>query len=452
MKPKLTTSDYFLQRTPSIEKNLAIVALTILSLTAINSTYYSILFAFGGDTGTYIFRGDLLADYFKVLFSYPKGKISAIAEWDVLPDFMKHYVTHNPYKGVNAFLSGDLSHFHLPPFTTSLAFLNLDAFHVVGIRATFWIVITGAIAILYAVVTACGQNKTQRIALFAIALFSYPFIFALQRGNFFSMFSVLLVAWAVATSQPTRRPYLPTLLFALAVNIRPNLVLLAPLLYFLGGCRTRIFGTFIFFCLTIFAVSLSYAGLIYPDYTFSNFLAGLEIYKATHVIGDGGFGYSTSIYTALKLAQKLFDLNVSLEIVGTLVSLTGFLGATYFTVQRKLENIDDVELGFALTAMSMLTTPVFGDYHLLTFLVPILLISKLFPSASPGSECVNKTYIPIVLASAVMLSPLNYWNYGGLYVMSLAKTLIILAACSFLIFNSRGARSFGRSSNGSAGS
>jgi hypothetical protein len=226
---------------------------------------------------------------------------------------------------------------------------------------------------------------------------------------------------------------LPTLLIALAANIRPSLIIYAALLCFWPTRSITRPILVAIISLLIFIVALVFDGHIYPDYTLDNFLKGLEIYNALFVTGDWGFSYSTSIFTLLKFIFKLLGLKfVAAYAINFQILCTALCGI-YFSWLYLKKLIGDTSFVFLITTLSMLGTPIFADYHLLLFALPAILVLM----NQAGKDRLNiqqrKINNTIFFACCLMLSPLNYFNYDGLYVFNLLKTLIAIGVTIYLV-------------------
>jgi len=228
----------------------------------------------------------------------------------------------------------------------------------------------------------------------------------LQRGNFFAFFYFAFILFAVLGLKKGK-VLLPILLIALAANIRTNLIIYAALLCF---WPTISFTGPIFVAivsLLIFIVALFFDSHIYSDYTLDNFLKGLEIYNALFVTGDWGFSYSTSIFTLLKFIFKLLGLKfVAVYAINFQIACAALCGI-YFSWLYLKKLIRDTSYVFLLTALSMLGTPLFADYHLLLFaLSAILVLMNQFDKDQLNTQR-KKIDNTIFFACCLMLSPLN---------------------------------------------
>jgi hypothetical protein len=218
-------------------------------------------------------------------------------------------------------------------------------------------------------------------------------------------------------------------LLALAVNIRPNLIIFIFALLINDGKKiikkNLIFdaGIFLMFSASIFVISLFLASILYADYSLSNFLAGLKIYHLLYVVGDGGLAFGSSLFGALKL---IFKSPPHLEIITTLICLYLF---TFFTSHYLNRTITKVTYIFILCGIYTLGSPVFADYHLIVFFAPLVLIylSKKNKSAADLSS----THKIIFISSILMLIPKNIFFVHGISFQIIFNPLILLF--SFLV-------------------
>ena len=406
----------------------------IFILTAINATFYSIGYAFSIKVGTYIYTGDYLADLYKVTLSYPKARelmeSGNLAFPNILSPLLSVYYKYT-YLGKEGLSIDQLTHFHLPPLTTSLVFLLLSGFSIIGFIGTTLALLAATFGLIIFAAKLAIENKIDAYLFAALIFISYPFIFLLQRGNFFAFFSFAFILFAMLGLKKGK-VLIPTLLIALAINIRPNLIIYAILLFF---WPTRSFTRPIIAAILstlIFLATLAFDNYIYPDYTLSNFLKGLEIYNALFVIGDWGFGYSSSLFTLLKFIFKLLGLKfIAIYAINFQLACTAIAGV-YFCFLYLKKSIEGTSFVFLITALSMLGTPIFADYHLLLFAVPAIL--ALIDQAKEDHPNTQQRKINniIFFTCCLILSPLNYINYDGLYVFTLLKTLMVVGVAIYL--------------------
>jgi hypothetical protein len=417
--------------------NLIILGLKIVFLlTALNAIFYSIAYAFSFKTGTYLIKGDYLADVLKLSLSYPQLR-DPIESGDLifsgfLAPLLAVYYKYT-YLGLEGLSINELTHFHLPPLTTASIFFLIDAFKKIGFIPTILLLALSTLVALILAVKSTLNDKIDGYLLIVLILISYPFIFFLQRGNFFSFFSFVFILFAIIELKK-ERIWLAILLIALAINIRPNLILYVVFLYFWPS--RSIIRPIIALVLAsiIFLILLFFDNYVYPDYTLGNFLKGLEIYNNLYVSGDRGFGYSSSLLTLIKFTCKLIGLEfvanyaVKLQLAFTMVIF--FYTSWVYSKKR----IGDTSFLFLITALSMLGTPVFADYHLLLFIIPIFFVLKNQEADYLHLNALQKKINRIIfITCCLMLSPLNYINYEGLYALTLIKTLAAIKVTVFLL-------------------
>jgi hypothetical protein len=417
-------------------KLAAIGLLVIFGLSALNALFYSIGYAFSFKTGTYIISGDYMADFFKIALSYPKLRdlvqSGQVTFPSILAPLLNVYYKFVAYHGVDGLSSGQLTHFHLPPFTTGLILISISAFVYFGFICTTLIVIFSMIGLLIYVLRLSSLKKLDSFLLFVAIVISYPFIFLLQRGNFVGFYAFIFTVIAVmALKQGSQR--VSVILMSIAINIRPNLSVFVPLFYFMPYANFKRPLVVVGLAVVIFLGSAFLVNQSYSDYTLVHFLAGLDIYKEMYIVGDWGFGYNTSIYNLLKLMCKILNIKMAIDKVLLLLSFIGFLLWVYAFKLYYAGVIQRSGILFLLATISMLFTPVFADYHLLIFALPLIFALEEEKTASNFRQYPWSIGGMIVIACCIMLSPLNYVSYDGLYIVAMLKILTVLAVSYILI-------------------
>ena len=405
----------------------------VFIFTAINAIFYSIGYAFSFKTGTYIIRGDYLADLYKISLSYPKARELFESGNLVSPDFLSPLLNiyyKYTYQGIEGLSSNQLTHFHLPPLTTAFIFLQIIAFSLIGFLGATTLLL---IATFSSIIIVSKLAIKKDAYLFSLLIFiSYPFIFLLQRGNFIAFFSFVLILLAVITLKKGR-VFVPIVLIAIAVNFRPNLIVYTALLYF-WPCRSIARPVLsVVLAFIIFAIALFLDNYIYPNYTFDNFIKGLKIYNLLYISGDWGFGYSSSLFTLFKFIFKLIGIEFFASYAINFQIAFTMTGLVYFAWLYNKEKIGDIVFVFLLTAISMLGTPIFADYHLLLFIIPAILVLWNRNEKNGNNNFQIKINNIIFITCCFMLSPLNYLNFEGLYVFNLLKTLTVSGVMIYLI-------------------
>jgi len=417
----------------------------IVVLSAANAMYFLIGFGFESNTGTYIYRGDIFGDFFKVMFSYPIGQELGKNSYAILPNVLKSYVDSNPYGGVAALIDGNLTHFHVTPLSTTLLFGFVQASNVVGIRISFFILVVLCVSFLVGVIKWTTNSTKLTFLLLILILVSYPFLFALQRGNLFSFLSCMALVVAVVALQKNRL-IAAVGLFAIAVNIRPHLFVFLPIFYFWPSRAwfRPIVPTMA--SIILFLVAILYVNDLYADYTVENFIQGLRIYNQKYVIEDGGFAYSMSLYSLVKYIYKLIHLEPPSRIVNLVISIFVFFLIAWASVLHYKNRVSEIDYLFVLTASSALGTPVFADYHLLIFFVPIFyLVSNQYAIDQIQAKNFEKSVL-ILVACLFMMSPMNYALSKGVYIVSFFKTMLALGTVLVVLHDEKGQKKLSETS------
>jgi hypothetical protein len=421
--------------TKNIQPKL-ILLLIFIGLGA-NSIFNSLAFALGFQYPftTFVFiPADLFADFFKVIFSFPHEGAIEIHQGK-FHDLLKMYLSgNNPYGGIQAVNSGNLSHFHMPPLSALFSLISaqlmvfIDPLHYYGLILLFML------AAIFYTFRSLNCSRVNLFTFIAAFILSYPFIFAVTRGNVYSIISgITVISFLILSYKYDKsRGIFMLFLLAIAINIKPNLIIFIFALLVNDGTKiikkNLIFdiGIFLMFSAGIFATSLIFANILYPDYSLSNFLTGLKIYHSLYVIGNGGLAFGSSLFGALKF---IFKSSPHLEIITTLICFCFF---TFFTKLYLDRIITKVTYIYILCVIYTLGSPVFGDYHLIVFFAPLVLAfiatrNKLDANLPP-------TYKLVFISSILMLVPKNIFFMNGISLQIIFNPLILLSSLFVIYF------------------
>lgn len=376
---------------------------------------------------TFLFSpADRFGDYFKFILSYPGGEGVRPTELFGLADLVAGYTRDNPYRGLEGLAAGGNTHLHVTPLTTLFALANLRTMSIVDPVALFVVVNLAIVGWLGAVFIGASVSRREAWAWIGTALLSYPMLCMLTRGNVYAGIAAVLLVQAMILSMRGHAPSLAAILLALAINIRPNAVLFAlPLIGFAPAHRART-GAILAICVAlIFAVSLAAAHRLYPDYTVTTFLAGLERYYRIYVQGHEGLAYGSSLYGGLTV---LFGTAPGLETASALIALAIGGGAVFMLATRR---IGRAAFLFLISAAYCLGSTVLADYHLLLFVAPTigLALERAARAPEPGPDVAPA----VLLACCLMLSPKNYVFIGSVsWQVALNPLILLCAAVSIL--------------------
>jgi hypothetical protein len=469
------------------------VVLSIATLTFANLLFPAVMYEIGNDYKS-ILSGpsDRFADLVKVSLSYKEfmPHIENSKGFQSWPDLFKNYYLSNPYGGKDELAQGHLTHFHAPPFSALV--IIACAFSIAQTQNAWFPLI---IFFLFYLITvqwtiSVGIPKEQRTStavftVWFIALLSYPALFVFSRGHFIDgITSLLIVVFLLALFGRRRVDVVAVIALAVAVNVRPDAIIFTLAIPAVLGFKSSIKPILHCAELTsgILAVSYFLAHALCPDYTFSTIHQGLEIYNKIYVIGSGGDAFNSSLFALIKTVNKISKITnihhsiLLVSLAGLLVSLGvavywGFqrasrwviagplsfvilycmlavcynyhqyayqvfmmvsailLAAVCWSMWRTADRL--LLLPFYLTVVFCLVKPVFGDYNLLVFIAPVLLVFFRY------KEWVGRYHLvsAITLGCVLMLSPKNYF-VNGTSIQLLLNPLILFFMTLYLVHES----------------
>ena len=330
---------------------------------------------------TFLYYGDVFADYLKITLSYPDAKHVEILNNKPIHNILNNYIMFNPHRGIDGFAyENQITHFSSPPLVTLFFLMSLKMMLFIY---PLWIYLSLLILTLILIIKLISYIYTEydRLYVITLTIFSYPMLMGLQRGNIHALYCGLLIIIYLYLLN-TKNKMLSVLALAFAVNIRPNALIFLPIVLCFGNKKSALYILqFLLFSGLIFCTATFLSHLIYHDYTYVNFLKGVSRYHELYVIGDGGLSNGSSLMGAFKF---LFSYNKTAELITTLTPILFLLLHLWLFKKNK---ISYATLTFSFCAAYTLSSAVFADYHLLCFITPILLILK---------EYKNKNYVFVV--------------------------------------------------------
>jgi len=380
---------------------------------------------------SYLFSADLFADFLKVVLSYPGANELLPTSNSSINKIIYNYITNNPYKDATALSSGALTHFHLPPLSTVLSLLCLQLMSTITVWGTFFALLGILLITLAWIAKKYSNNMTSYCTWLLCLIVSYPCLFVIQRGNFFSALTSMLIIIAMYLAHTQDKKYFAIFLLAIAFNIRPNSAIFMLALYTAQhrefAKRVLIFSVLSGFILGGTTVSTN---LLYHDYSIHNFLIGLNIYHTLYVIGDCGSAYNSSLFGVLKL---LFGYSKFIELAGLFCGLVIALTGLIF---HKKNYIATPTYVFLICLSYMLGTAIFADYHLLVFFAPILLLSQKvhFTGETTLFKSLDFPSVTAFITSCLLLSPKNYFIHHGINSQAFINPVIGLVSFCMILF------------------
>jgi hypothetical protein len=303
-------------------------------------------------------------------------------------------------------------------------------------QLVFYFSLSLIIFLTFLLINFAISGANDRLILLFCFFASYPFLFALQRGNLFSVITSLGIIFFTLTILKNKNIFFGLLCLAIAINIRPNAFFFLPILLLMPNHRWLIrLLVLLALTATIFILSYLIDSLVYPDYSLINFIKGLSIYHSISVIGAGGDSYNSSIFYLMKF---LFNYSWFLEFIGL---FSGFLILVIAVLGYLKKLIDSTSFIFILCASYMCGTSVFADYHLLIFMLPIVIICSNVEKISPLRASLKDLSQPswiIYFTCIFILSPKNYiFNQSGISIFVLLNPLMAIVGISLVFFSSR---------------
>ncbi|MEO6360247.1 MAG: hypothetical protein ABIO43_06705 [Sphingomicrobium sp.] len=379
---------------------------------------------FGHPFNSFLYdANDRFGDTLKMALTYPGPEVHpADPRWGLngrLAAFEHH---------VGLLRGTQINHFHMLPLSTLIGLGLRAAMSAMDPGWLLVIVLGGMAATLAAVVGTAAPKGESRLLLIILALICYPALFAFDRGHLFSLICASAVMAATFRCLRDRRvDWVTILLFAIALNIRPNAGLL-PLGLFLcrKGVRFHDLIKIGFASLIIFLFGMLIAHQIYPPYSFESLREGLRDYSTIYVSGSGGQNYNSSLFGAIRGLYGYHRFTIVVPLLVQLAVLTGLALACW------RQRVPDAVFMFLLLSAYVLGGQVLLDYHLIVFVMPLVLLAL-----NPLEDRTNARIV--MIGCCLLLIPKNYishvtegradWTFQVIF-----NPLIMLLTSMFLLY------------------
>jgi hypothetical protein len=333
---------------------------------------------------------DRFGDFFKLAFSYPGAPIHPAAGfWRISDLFAHHLAEVRRYEGTIT------NHFHEPPVPTLLA---------LGVRwlmswfdpvVLFLGLLAVVLAALFATVLRVSPPGRPGVAFATATVLSNAALLAVDRGHFFALICASLTIAATFRILRGKADAWAILMFAIAVNIRPNAGII-PLALFLGrqGISFRSAVLLGLTSMLVFASTMAVVHQFYPAYTFDRFLKGIAEYAMAYG-GSVGFDNGSSLYGMMRAVLGYAGwMTIPPLCVAALVFAPAIL-------ESRAGRLRQSECLFLVLSAYVFGSHVFADYHLLAFIVPLILVAR-------EEGAMDRSAWAIVLASSLVLAPKNF--------------------------------------------
>lgn len=365
--------------------------------------------------------GDRFADFFKLAFSYPGAPVHPAAAYWRLDDLLVHHIAEvKLYEGTN------VNHFHEPPLPTLFAVTARWLMTFVDPVLLFLGLLVAAFAALFATVlrvAPCGKPG----AAFAIAtILSYPALLAIDRGHLFSLICASLMIAATFRTLRGKADGWTILMFAIALNLRPNMGIV-PFVLLFGRQRLSLRNAVWLGLATVvlFASTMAVVHHLYPAYTWDSFLRGLAQYGMAYAGGDNGYANGSSSYGMIRapLGYAWWMPFVPFIVMAAVLAPT--------ILESRAGRLRQSECLFLTFCAYVFGSHVFADYHLLGFMIPLIIVAS-------EDGPLDLSAWTIAITSALMLAPKNFiFEFHGNTAWSwqvVANPLILLAASVLVLW------------------
>lgn len=376
---------------------------------------------------------DWFADLTKLVFSYQHlFDTNQLSEFNV----PSNWIESNPYNIITT--EGVPYGFHAPPifvlithvygYILKLLQLKFD----IIIFVTYFVFISIYIKFLFS--TIKKEDKYLTLFLF---LFSYPVLFLLQRGNLMSLL-VSLITFRLITKFMSNEEFkvIDIFLLTFSVSHRPFLFLIGLLFLDFKSLKNSV-NTFLKILMTFLLTNFIYlriSSLLLDGYNLNSFLKGIRSYSINQITGDG-FNSSTfnlflniqdnSIVTT-QYVMNNFDYFYLIQNFILFIYLIVSLLITYFYSKKYISKLNYVS---SLIAISVASSHPTGDYHLVIFLLMLLLVIKEKDNATDEYEFYTFIFLLLILPKP-HTSNLNVLN-PSLLINSVALNIIIFKSIFF---------------------
>jgi len=365
--------------------------------------------------------GDRFADFFKLAFSYPGAPIHPAADFWHLDDLLAHHMAEvKLYEGTN------VNHFHEPPLPTLFAVTARWLMTLIDPVLLFLGLLVAAFASLFATVLRVAPAGRSGVAFATVTILSYPALLAIDRGHLFSIVCASLMIAATFRTLRGKADGWTILMFAIALNLRPNMGIVPFVLLF--GRQGLSFRHAVWLgiaTILLFAGTMALAHLLYPAYSYASFLRGLAQYGMAYAGGDNGYANGSSIYGMIRASLGY----------AWWMPFVPFIVCALFLAPAILESragrLRHSECLFLTFCAYVLGSHVFADYHLLGFMIPLILVAR-------EDGPIDLSAWTIAIASALMLAPKNFvFEFHGNTAWSwqvIANPLILLTSSALVLW------------------
>ena len=429
-----------INNTININIKLAYVPfMAILFFVMLNGLYNSLMSAYGISSfpfSTFLFYpSDLHADLVKMAIGYLDHNAIDVSSWGKL--YQDYYQLHLS----GWFESHNFTNDHMPPLSFLLGYIDSEILRLSSPFVLLALFYAFIIITILSISMRFANNKIESYLIFFTMLFSYPLLMILVRGNIFSFINGIMAVLFLYSIIKKKNPIWPIIFLAIAINIRPNILLLSPL-FLIYSLKYGIRYTFysVFLAIGIFVASMWLDHSLFHQYSLDTFVAGLKNYMDVYVVGKMGVLFNNSLYGAVRSFFIMEHIHVSKEVlknINSAITISGLIAILSISYAYTKDRFTNYEFTFLIVATYTMITSIFSVYHLFIYIAFLLIGIK----SNNIYELSPKSYKVIFFASIMMLIPKNYLFVDFIYksflsIETIINPIILLFSTMIIISNS----------------
>lgn len=407
-----------------------LIALFVVGL-MVNGWVLLFVNAAGAQYDIYFNSSDRFADLIKASLSLKKivGNPYDVIGFKAWPEIFKSYTV-----GYNDYVAPGTANtiYHHPPLTFSYFELSAKLLKI-GVSPINLILVYVAIYVLVVMfITAIcvkyyGFDWKAIILIILMYLIGYPTFFAINRANFPSIICSSIFTAGFLLELIRKKGWLHYILLAVSMNIRPNILIAAmPLIRNPGKYYYRII-VLGFMAIFLFLIFMVIAHNVIYKYDLSSFLDALGVYRKSYEQMSSGDAFNSSLFSMFKFLSvwlRGYDMLYIRVAVGMMCILGGAAIVYYY-------RDNDIVMSYLFAVVYMFMTPVFADYHLNIFILPVILSMAMY------SEKVKYICYIVGTASVLLMMPKFGVYYEGFTYNSIINPGIAIISFISLLFYAR---------------
>jgi hypothetical protein len=389
-----------------------------------------ILFSAGlPSLGLFAPNSDIFADSIKqclaeLPITAPLFGAHRVATWPLL---FQQYLYHNPYLSpmISVYAQPPLADLQLMAVAKTIVLSN--PFDALWLQFGLYVFLTYVVKLI--IDAALGASRSTWL-LWGAMLLCYPSVYMLDRGNYHSGYASLGAIFYILTRFTGQLRWLGIAGLSIAINLRPNIVILSLLEFALiPGFGAALKSEIILgLCtLSVWCIALIMAHAIDVHYSMRAFFTAYGVFQNSYIFNDAGL-YSVSLYGGVRAIWHFFGATPSYNpVAASVISDLGIISVALFlglAIRGKLTKIEAI---FLVSALCMLFTPFNAEYHMLKFAAPLLVVAV---DVQRRGAAVNLLQIWPALAEIFLFGVIaSLYPCGLTALLLVAGTALALVQC-----------------------